>query len=311
MHGRRSLMLDRISITGLRVRGNHGVFTHERESGQEFVIDAVLWLDTEPAAASDDLRLTADYGALASRLAEIVGGEPVALIETLAARLAAACLQDQAVCEAEVTVHKPQAPVTQEFADIAVTIRRSRACRSRGDGSRRVVVSLGSNLGDRIANLQLGIDVLAAGDLAGLAVSGVFETDPVGGPEQDNYLNVVLLAASAMSAPDILALCAAAETAAGRERMLRWGPRTLDADIIVCGDEVSSNPELTIPHPRAHERAFVLVPWLDVDPGAVLPGWGRVADLAAAVGAAGVRRRPELALTLPSAASREAGLQCT
>jgi dihydroneopterin aldolase len=120
-------MLDRISIAGLRVRGHHGVFAHERESGQEFIIDAVLWLDTGPAAAADDLTLTADYGALAGRLAEIVGGEPVALIETLAARLAAACLQDQAVLEAEVTVHKPQAPVSQDVADIAVTIRRSRA----------------------------------------------------------------------------------------------------------------------------------------------------------------------------------------
>lgn len=119
-------MLDRISIIGLRVRGNHGFFEHERAAGQEFVVDAVLWLDTGPAAAADDLSLTADYGDIASRLAEIVAGEPVALIETLADRLAAACLADQAVHEAEVTVHKPQAPVRQQFADIAVTIRRSR-----------------------------------------------------------------------------------------------------------------------------------------------------------------------------------------
>lgn len=120
-------MLDRISIVGLRVRGRHGVFEHERTQGQDFVIDAVLWLDTAPAAAADDLTLTADYGALAERLAAIVAGEPVALIETLAARLAAACLADDAVQEAEVTVHKPAAPVLQEFADIAVTIRRSRS----------------------------------------------------------------------------------------------------------------------------------------------------------------------------------------
>lgn len=120
-------MLDRISIVGLRVRGRHGVFEHERTQGQDFVIDAVLWLDTAPAAAADDLTLTADYGALAGRLAAIVAGEPVALIETLAARLAAACLADDAVQEAEVTVHKPAAPVLQEFADIAVTIRRSRS----------------------------------------------------------------------------------------------------------------------------------------------------------------------------------------
>jgi dihydroneopterin aldolase len=119
-------MLDRISILGLRVRGHHGVFASERSAGQDFVVDAVLWLDAAPAAAADDLSLTADYGAIADRLAGIVAGEPVALIETLADRLAAACLTDQTVREAEVTVHKPHAPVQHEFADIAVTIRRGR-----------------------------------------------------------------------------------------------------------------------------------------------------------------------------------------
>jgi dihydroneopterin aldolase len=119
-------MLDRISIVGLRVRGNHGVFTSERAAGQDFVVDAMLWLDTAPAAAADDLSLTADYGAITDRLAAIVAGEPVALIETLADRLVAACLTDQLVREAEVTVHKPDAPVQQQFDDIAVTIRRSR-----------------------------------------------------------------------------------------------------------------------------------------------------------------------------------------
>ena len=87
-------MLDRVSILGLRVRGRHGVFAHERADGQEFVIDAVLWLDTSAAAAADDLSLTADYGGLADRLADVVAGEPVALIETLASRLAAVCLAE-------------------------------------------------------------------------------------------------------------------------------------------------------------------------------------------------------------------------
>jgi dihydroneopterin aldolase len=120
-------MLDRISIVGLRVHGNHGVLQHERVTGQEFVVDAVLWLDATAAAAADDLSLTADYGAVADRLAGIVAGPPVQLIETLADRLAAACLADVVVQEAEVTVHKPYAPVQQRFADIAVTVRRSRA----------------------------------------------------------------------------------------------------------------------------------------------------------------------------------------
>ena len=118
--------LDRISIVGLRQRGRHGVLPQERADGQDFIVDAVLWLDTRPAAAADSLALTADYGQLAAQLADIVAGEPVALIETLAARLAAECLTDRAVQAADVTVHKPQAPVGHQVADIAVTIRRSR-----------------------------------------------------------------------------------------------------------------------------------------------------------------------------------------
>jgi 2-amino-4-hydroxy-6-hydroxymethyldihydropteridine diphosphokinase len=178
-------------------------------------------------------------------------------------------------------------------------------------GERAVVLSLGSNLGDRIANLQLGVDVLGAGGLCCTAVSGVFETAPIGGPEQADYLNVVLLGVTAQPASDVLRLCGAAEAAAGRVRTVRWGPRTLDADIITYGDEVSTRPELTLPHPRAHERAFVLAPWLEVDPDAVLPGWGTVAQLLATIGTAGVRRRAELSLTLPAGAGREAGASCT
>jgi dihydroneopterin aldolase len=120
-------MLDRITITGLRVRGYHGVLAHERATGQDFVVDAVLWLDAAPAAAADDLKLTADYGAVADRLAAIVAGEPVDLIETLAGRLAAACLAEGPVQAADVTVHKPQAPVGQQVADISVTVRRGLA----------------------------------------------------------------------------------------------------------------------------------------------------------------------------------------
>jgi dihydroneopterin aldolase len=119
-------MADRIALTGLRVRGHHGVFAHERRDGQDFVVDATLWLDSRPAAASDDLADTVDYGGLAERLATVVEGEPVNLIETLAARLCELCMADQRVIAAEVTVHKPQAPIEREFADVAVTARRSR-----------------------------------------------------------------------------------------------------------------------------------------------------------------------------------------
>jgi 7,8-dihydroneopterin aldolase/epimerase/oxygenase len=118
--------LDRISLTGLRAYGYHGVLASEREQGQEFSADAVLWFDTSAAAAADDLSQTVDYAALAGRLAEIISGEPVALIETLAQRLAEACLADERVQHAEITVHKPGAPVGVPLRDVTVTIRRSR-----------------------------------------------------------------------------------------------------------------------------------------------------------------------------------------
>jgi 7,8-dihydroneopterin aldolase/epimerase/oxygenase len=118
---------DRITLAGLRVRGRHGVYAHEREEGQDFVVDVGLELDLAPAAASDEVRDTVHYGELAGRLAEVVAGEPVNLIETLADRLAAVCLADTRVTAVSVTVHKPQAPIPHEFADVAVTIRRERA----------------------------------------------------------------------------------------------------------------------------------------------------------------------------------------
>ena len=121
------MSLDRVSLRGLRVRGRHGVYEHERRDGQDFVVDAVLGLDTRAAAAADDLSRTVDYGALAQRLTAVVAGEPVRLIETLADRLATVCLAEPAVQEVEITVHKPQAPLSQAFDDVTVTIQRRRA----------------------------------------------------------------------------------------------------------------------------------------------------------------------------------------
>ena len=119
-------MSDRIELRGLRVRGHHGVYDFERRDGQDFVVDVALEMDLAPAAASDDVADTVHYGELASALAAIIAGDPVDLLETLAARLAASCLLDLRVSAVTVTVHKPQAPIPLQFADVAVTIRRSR-----------------------------------------------------------------------------------------------------------------------------------------------------------------------------------------
>jgi dihydroneopterin aldolase len=120
-------MSDRIELSGLRVRGHHGVYDVERAEGQDFLIDVALELDLAKAAATDEVADTVHYGELAERLVAVVAGEPVNLIETLADRLATVCLRDGRVAAATVTVHKPQAPIPYEFADVAVTLRRTRS----------------------------------------------------------------------------------------------------------------------------------------------------------------------------------------
>jgi dihydroneopterin aldolase len=119
-------MTDRIELRGLSVRGNHGVFDHERRDGQDFIADITVWIDLANAAASDDLEDTFDYGVLAQRAAEIIGGPARNLIETVAAEIADDVMVDQRVHAVEVVVHKPQAPIPLTFADVAVVARRSR-----------------------------------------------------------------------------------------------------------------------------------------------------------------------------------------
>lgn len=124
--------LDRIVLHGLRGRGLHGVYPRERAEGQTFIVDAALSVDTRAAAAGDDLSATADYGTIAEKIVALIEGEPVNLIETLAERIASACLADPAVREVEITVHKPDAPISVPFDDVTVTIRRRAEAREGG-----------------------------------------------------------------------------------------------------------------------------------------------------------------------------------
>jgi 7,8-dihydroneopterin aldolase/epimerase/oxygenase len=119
-------MSDRIELRGLQVRGHHGVFDHERRDGQDFLVDVVVWMDLAPAAASDNVLDTLHYGELAERVAAIVGGEPCNLIETVSARVADMVMADPRPSAVEVTLHKPQAPIPLDFADVAVVAHRSR-----------------------------------------------------------------------------------------------------------------------------------------------------------------------------------------
>ncbi|MFD8014909.1 2-amino-4-hydroxy-6-hydroxymethyldihydropteridine diphosphokinase [Streptomyces sp. NPDC058955] len=164
------------------------------------------------------------------------------------------------------------------------------------------VLALGANLGNRLENLQGAVDALA--DTPGLrvkAVSPVYETEPWGVEpgSQPSYLNAVALVRTTLPPSSLLERAQAVEEAFLRVRDERWGARTLDVDIITYADTVSDDPVLTLPHPRAHQRAFVLAPWHDMDPEAQLPGHGPVAALLAAVDRAGVTPRTDLELRLP------------
>jgi 2-amino-4-hydroxy-6-hydroxymethyldihydropteridine diphosphokinase len=150
----------------------------------------------------------------------------------------------------------------------------------------RAVLSLGANLGDRAGALRTALAALKDDGL--VARSTLYETPPWGPVEQPPYLNAIAIVRDDRDAAGWLALAHELEQAAGRTRAVRWGPRTLDVDIVTVTEDdgtpvVSDDPRLTLPHPRAHERAFVLLPWATLEPGAVLPGRGRVADLLAAL----------------------------
>jgi 2-amino-4-hydroxy-6-hydroxymethyldihydropteridine diphosphokinase len=136
----------------------------------------------------------------------------------------------------------------------------------------RVVLALGANLGDRRAALQAAVDALGGYEgVRVVAASSVIETAPVGGPEQPDYLNAVVLVDTVLAPLELLAACQQIENDLGRRRVEPWGPRTLDIDLIAYRDVVASSSQLQVPHPRAAERAFVLAPWLELDPEATLP----------------------------------------
>lgn len=269
---------DRIEVAGIRAWGRHGVLAEETELGQQFVVDVALHVDTAAAGRSDRLERTVNYAEVARIAREEIEGEPVALVETLAERLAARVLGtigDPLVRRIEVTVHKPAAPVGLPVDDVRLRIVRDAEPVD-------AVLAVGTNLGNREGHLARALELLDR--TPGVEVdwtSPVVETDPVGGVEQDAFLNAVVGVRTALSPFALLAQCQRLEQDARRERLVRWGPRTLDVDVIAYGAHTSEDEELTLPHPRAHERAFVLEPWRLARPGALLPGHGEVAALAA------------------------------
>ncbi len=335
--------LDQIQLLGIAATGYHGVFAHERRDGQPFVADVVVHLDTRRAAAGDDLAYTLDYGVLAEQVSQVLAGDPAALVETVAERIAATVLAHPQPRAVDVAVHKPHAPISVPFDDVVVRIHRDRTKLPAAEPLQarhaapapepvprpapldpmeeslppvpppppatavipttpagptdsgeiveaelvsdaldvapqspvEVVLALGANLGAAQDTLRDAVAELAVTPGIEVAdVSALARTAAVGGPDQPDYLNAVVIARTTLSARDLLRATAAVEQAHGRERTVVWGPRTLDIDIIVYGTTTAVTDDLELPHPRAHQRAFVLQPWSQVRPDAVLPGLG-------------------------------------
>ncbi|MDR2253778.1 MAG: 2-amino-4-hydroxy-6-hydroxymethyldihydropteridine diphosphokinase, partial [Bifidobacteriaceae bacterium] len=351
--------LDVIELVGITARGRHGHLPTERENSQPFVVDLALHLDTREAAETDSLNHTVDYRQVARTIVELVEGEPVALLETLAARIADAVLALGRARSVEVAVHKPEAPLGVEFKDVAVRVRRlaresattfvepdsamfeavreaqrraelegdldaapvapaaapaaapSVAPKSRAlelhdadytarEGTRAAarrrrqaqaaadqtadwapdepvdaIISLGANLGEALNTLRAALeDMREEPGIEVVQVSPLSRTAPVGRPDQPDFFNAVAHIRTTLSPRTLLHTLQGIEEKHGRERTGRWAPRTLDLDLIAYDTLLVEEDELTIPHPRAHERAFVLVPWSLMAPNAFLPGLG-------------------------------------
>ena len=266
-----SPLTDRIEITGLRAVTIVGALPHEREIPQPLRIDLSLAVDLAEAGWSDELGDTADYGAVAERVVVVVEESKDVLLERLVARIADTVLEFDRVEEVHATLTKVRPPLPVDAASTAVSIRRVRTTNGLPTaGTHPAFIALGSNLGDRRAYLR---NAVAALDGV-VATSQVYETDPVGGPdEQGPYLNMVVEVETSLDPFALLRRCQRIEAQAMRQRTVRWGPRTLDVDIVMYDDVTIDGPDLTLPHPRYTERRFVLAPLSEIAPDRCPSGW--------------------------------------
>jgi len=250
-----------IEIRGLRLLGAHGTLPEEMGRPQPFEVDIDVHADIGGAAASGELASSIDYAEILEAARAVVEGPHVALLEQLAEQISASLLRMPKVAGVEVCVRKLRPPVPFDVTSAGV-----RVSRRRPSGTNEVVrafLALGSNVGDRWAYLRRAVEGLP--DL--FAISAVYETEPVGGPPgQEPYLNLVAELRTSLSPNELLVAARRAEAEAGRVRAERWGPRTLDVDVLLYGDEQVATEELQVPHPRMWERGFVLVPLADLAP---------------------------------------------
>lgn len=260
--------MDKIKIKKLDVFAKHGVYKEENVLGQKFVFSAVLHLDTAGAGASDSLEDSVNYGEVCHVIREFAEGRTFRLLESLAEHTAATVLDRfPMVKQIDLEIEKPWAPIGLPLESVAVEISR---------GWHQAFIALGSNMGDRKKYLDDAVRALDEQDGCRIVtVADYIETEPYGGVEQDDFLNSVLQLQTRLEPEALLEKLHEIEGFADRKRTIRWGPRTLDLDLIFYDDMILNTPTLTLPHPEMHKRGFVLEPMMQIAPWACHPGLGK------------------------------------
>ena len=251
--------MDRIVIKDLEIYAYHGVLPEEKRNGQNFIISAYLYLDLKNAGVSDDLTKTVNYAQVCEDIREVMLDEKYNLIEADAENICNTILiRYPGVSSVSVTVSKPNAPIDMVFDTVMVELQRSR---------HKVYLGIGSNLGDREGYLDYAVDQLNRDDCIRVnRVSAYIETKPYGNVEQDDFLNGCLEIETIYSPEELLGVVNDIELSAGRKRLVHWGPRTLDIDILLYDDEVIMQENLMIPHVEMCKREFVLEPLAEIAP---------------------------------------------
>ena len=256
--------MDKIWIKDLEIFAYHGVLAEEKRNGQNFYVTVSMDVDLHAAGMTDDLDKTVNYAEVCELIRRTMQEESYDLIEAAAENVAdAILLAYPQIKMVHVIVSKPGAPISMDFDTVCVDITRGRHIAYLG---------IGSNLGDKEAYLDYAVDQLNKDEYIQVTkVSSYIITEPYGDVEQDDFLNGALALRTLLSPEELLDRLHEIEYAAHRERIIHWGPRTLDLDILFYEDFVSGTKELTLPHPDMQNRSFVLDPMDELNPGYVHP----------------------------------------
>lgn len=265
------MSMDKIKISNLEVFANHGVYPEENKLGQKFVISAQLYTSLYEAGCSDALEASVNYGEVCCFIKEFTESRTYKLLESLAENLARELLlKYDRLQQVDVEIKKPWAPIGLPLESVSVEISRRR---------HRAYIGMGSNMGDRRAYLDGAVASLEQlKDCRVIRVADYIETAPYGGVEQDDFLNSALELETLLPAEALLKVLNAIEAEAGRTRTVRWGPRTLDLDILLYDDMIYDTPELIIPHKELHLRDFVLRSMAQIAPHVRHPLMGKTME---------------------------------